>query len=113
ITFFVSKQITRPLERLALGTQQLEKGDFESQIPISGHDEVADLTKSFEQMRETLRQSRDELVRSARLEAVGRLAGGVAHDFNNLVMIIKGYSDLLLDTATDKEKSYLEEIKNA
>jgi HAMP domain-containing protein len=71
ITFFVSKQITRPLERLALGTQQLEKGDFESQIPISGNDEVADLTKSFEQMRETLRQSREGLVRSARLEAVG------------------------------------------
>src|SRR6185436_2388955 len=113
ITFFVSKQITRPLERLALGTQQLEKGDFESQIPISGHDEVADLTKSFEQMRETLRQSREGLVRSARLEAVGRLAGGVAHDFNNLVMIIKGYSDLLMDSATPATKPYIDEIKNA
>ena len=43
---------------------------------------------------------------------MGRLAGGVAHDFNNLVMIIKGYSDLLLDSATRKEP-YLEEIKNA
>jgi len=113
ITFFVSRQITRPLERLALGTQQLEKGDFEFQIPIFGNDEVADLTQSFEQMRETLRQSREGLVRSARLEAVGRLAGGVAHDFNNLVMIIKGYSDLLMDSATPATKPYLEEIKNA
>jgi len=113
ITFFVSRQITRPLERLAFGTQQLEKGDFEFQIPIFGNDEVADLTQSFEQMRETLRQSREGLVRSARLEAVGRLAGGVAHDFNNLVMIIKGYSDLLMDSATPATKPYLEEIKNA
>jgi len=113
ITFFVSRQITRPLERLALGTQQLEKGDFEFEIPTFGSDEVADLTKSFEQMRETLRQSRESLVRSARLEAVGRLAGGVAHDFNNLVMIIKGYSDLLMDSATPATKPYLEEIKNA
>ena len=100
IAFILSRQITRPLERLALGTRHMEKGDFEFQIPISGNDEVADLTRAFDDMRKSLRQSREGLVRSARLEAVGRLAGGVAHDFNNLVMIIKGYSDLLLDSAT-------------
>ena len=100
IAFVISRQITRPLERLALGTRRVEKGDFEFQIPISGNDEVADLTRAFDDMRKSQRQSREGLVRSARLEAVGRLAGGVAHDFNNLVMIIKGYSDLLLDSAT-------------
>ena len=113
IAFVLSRQITRPLERLASGTRRLEKGDFEFQIPISGNDEVADLTRAFDDMRKSLRQSREGLVRSARLEAVGRLAGGVAHDFNNLVMIIKGYSDLLLDSATPEAKPYLEEIKNA
>jgi signal transduction histidine kinase/ActR/RegA family two-component response regulator len=110
---FVSRQITRPLERLAFSTRQLEKGDFEFQLPIAGADEVADLTRSFEEMRKGLRQSRESLVRSARLEAVGRLAGGVAHDFNNLVMIIRGYSDLLLDSATAESRPYLEEIKQA
>jgi signal transduction histidine kinase/DNA-binding NarL/FixJ family response regulator len=113
IAFVISRQITRPLERLALGTRHLEKGNFDFQIPISGSDEVADLTRAFDDMRKSLRQSREGLVRSARLEAVGRLAGGVAHDFNNLVMIIKGYSDLLLDSATPEAKPYLEEIKNA
>ena len=113
IAFFLSRQITRPLERLALGTRHLQKGDFEFQIPISGTDEVADLTRAFEDMRNSLRQSRESLLRSARLEAVGRLAGGVAHDFNNLVMIIKGYSDLLLDSATPQARPYIEEIKNA
>lgn len=113
LAFLLSRQITRPLERLALGTRLLEKGDFEFQIPIQGSDEVADLTRAFDHMRNSLRQSRDGLLRSARLEAVGRLAGGVAHDFNNLVMIIKGYSELLLDTAPAESRSYLEEIKNA
>jgi signal transduction histidine kinase/ActR/RegA family two-component response regulator len=113
IAFILSRQITRPLERLALATRQLQKGDFESQIAVVGSDEVADLTLAFEEMRSSLRQSREGLLRSARLEAVGRLAGGVAHDFNNLVMIIKGYSELLLDTATPQAKPYIEEIKNA
>ena len=113
IASILSRQITRPLERLALATRRLQKGDFESQITVVGSDEVAHLTLAFEEMRSSLRQSREGLLRSARLEAVGRLAGGVAHDFNNLVMIIKGYSDLLLDTATPQARPYIEEIKNA
>jgi signal transduction histidine kinase/CheY-like chemotaxis protein len=113
IAFLVSSEITRPLERLARGARRLQKGDFDFQLPMDGNDEVADLTVAFEDMRTSLRQSRESLLRSARLEAVGRLAGGVAHDFNNLVMIIKGYSDLLLESATPQAKPYLQEIKNA
>jgi signal transduction histidine kinase/CheY-like chemotaxis protein len=113
IVFAISRQITRPLERLVQGTRHLGKGEFEFQIAAQGADEVAELTTSFEQMRNSLKKSRDGMLRSARLEAVGRLAGGVAHDFNNLVMIIKGYSDLLLDSATPETKPFIEEIKQA
>src|ERR1700758_2240719 len=113
VGFVLSRQITRPLEDLVLASRQMEKGDFEFPIHVQGKDEVAELTRAFEEMRKSLRLSREGMLRSARLEAVGRLSGGIAHDFNNLVMIIKGYSDLLLESAPPQSRPHLEEIVRA
>jgi len=56
-----------------------------------------------------------QLRHAQKLEAVGRLAGGVAHEFNNSATAILGYSSLIIDKAKDDQqlRHYAEEIHKA
>lgn len=79
VAFFISKQLTTPIQELAQGTQRVAKGDYDTTINPVGDDEMAFLVRSFNTMLSDLKSSRaDAERRRIFIETIlSRLAVGV------------------------------------
>jgi signal transduction histidine kinase len=79
---------------------------------------VAERTAELESALVELKGSQRQVVQQERFRAFGEMAGGVVHDFNNALMSIIGYSELLLQDATladdrDLLRQYLQTMNTA
>ncbi|MRR57215.1 MAG: hybrid sensor histidine kinase/response regulator [Deltaproteobacteria bacterium] len=102
IAFFVARGITRPLILLRNQVKALGAGIEVATVPVETGDELGKLSGAFNSMAESLRmrqaekeQLESQLRHAQKMEAIGQLAGGVAHDFNNILCAIIGFGTLL------------------
>jgi len=112
------KSITTPIKELILYTEEISEGNFNSKRQIKASGEIKQLVQAFDRMVDRLKKvtaSRKELEREIairkklyeektklqdqiyqmqKMESIGTLAGGVAHDFNNILTVINGYAEM-------------------
>ncbi|MGA1844229.1 MAG: ATP-binding protein [bacterium] len=119
VSYAIARRITGPLKRLTSAVKTMGTGDFVAHVPVETRDEIGKLAQAVNHMAESL-QRRDEekehlgerLRHAQKMEAVGTLAGGLAHDFNNILTTILGNGALLYLKMDERDplRPYVKEI---
>ncbi len=106
---FFETTIHKPLQKVMLGLDDIEKGNLNTSIPVTGNDEFAKLNQHFNSMAGHLAQSRaeiktlhnEQLQRADKLVTLGEIAAEMAHEINNPAGVILTRADYLLLEASD------------
>ncbi len=93
-------QSLQPFEEFVIPDRADILQDPGALVPMST-DELGVLVTRFRVLLERERLLEAQLLHAQKLEAIGRLAGGVAHDFNNDLMAILGFAELLREGLGD------------
>ena len=125
VVWLLISKITRPLRELRDSAEAVGRGDFTRRVAVRSNDECGELAAVFNQMTENLQQSRTQLektvetlkgtqaqlIQSEKLSAVGEFVAGVAHELNNPLTAVMGFSELLKDADVDiKHRRHLDII---
>ncbi len=115
LVFFISHTFTRPLSSLLAGVSALERGDFNYKLDSAGGDEVAELARAFDRMRESLARTQQNLLESERLATIGRMASSISHDLRHSLAAIVANAEFLCEQqlAPDQRGELYEEVRAA
>lgn len=100
----LARRILSPLAELDAAAQQIARGNFEFALQPGSADEIGRLARTFDSMRHSLKEARDELIRQERLSTIGRLSASLVHDLRNPLAAIYGGAELLMDSALTPEQ---------
>ncbi|MEU4027572.1 HAMP domain-containing sensor histidine kinase [Streptomyces anulatus] len=94
---FAARSVLRPVRRLRSGAERVAAGKFDTRLDAEGHDELADLTRSFNTMAATLQKDDAEL---RRMEAgARRFAADVAHELRTPLAAMVAVTEVLDEDA--------------
>ncbi len=112
--------IANPIQRMERITKKIADGDFSETLEVKGSDEIASLSKSFNQMVERLTEARAsledkitqlrekqmQLVEAEKLASIGKLSSGIAHEISNPLTSVLTFSNLMLEKTPEDHPDY-------
>jgi signal transduction histidine kinase/CheY-like chemotaxis protein len=125
VVWFFVRKVTEPLRELRDSAEAVGRGDFTRRVEVRSRDECGELATVFNQMTgnlqqsraqlektvETLKSTQAQLIQSEKLSAVGEFVAGVAHELNNPLTAVMGFSEILKDADVgEKTQRHLDMI---
>src|SRR5262249_36889271 len=118
-------KMMRPLQQLRESAESVGRGDFSRRVDVHSNDEFGELAVAFNRMMQNLTASRAEaeqalkslqdaqtqLIQTEKLSAIGEFVAGVAHELNNPLTAVVGFSEMLQDSGiSERHQAFAKRI---
>lgn len=90
---FVLNRIFRPLKQISRTSKDIANGAYETRLPVSGHDELTEMSQSFNHMAEEIRRQMTELKDAA--DKKQQFVDNFAHELRTPLTAIYGYAEYM------------------
>ena len=99
VFLFYRNKLQVPIEELHIASQKIADNHLDFHIIYENEDEMGELCREFERMREQLAENNQKLWRNIEEEKLLRAA--IAHDIRSPLSVLKGYQEMLIDYLPD------------
>lgn len=113
MSIWIYRGIINPIKKLEVATQNIKEGNLDFTIDADSNDEVGELCRNFEEMRQRLKDNAEEKLANEKENKV--LISNISHDLKTPITAIKGYVEGIMDGVADtpeKRDRYIRTIYN-
>jgi signal transduction histidine kinase len=95
LTYLLARRIVEPVKELDRAAAEVGRQNYHCEVPVKSEDELGRLAATFNTMCASIREAREELIRSERIATIGRLATSIVHDLRNPLATIYAGAEML------------------
>ena len=113
LTVWIYTSFINPIKKLQVAAQNIKDGNLDFTVEVESNDEIGELCRTFEEMRQRLKDNTEEKLSSERENKT--LISNIAHDLKTPITAVKGYAEGLIDGVADtpeKRDKYIKTIYN-
>ncbi len=103
ILFFIVRSFTRPVELLTEEARKIAAGDLNVQFTTGREDEIGILATALDEMKTRVKASYERLLMGEKMALMGQVVSGIAHELNNPLTIVVGYTEMLMSSQEDEK----------
>jgi signal transduction histidine kinase len=104
LTYLLARRVLKPVKHLDRAAEEVIRRNYDCRVPVETDDELGRLAMTFNQMCDSIRSAREELIRQEQLSTIARLSGSIVHDLRNPLAAIYGGAEMLVDAELSSEQ---------